>query len=217
MVAHFTEQETKSERGQVTWQDHQGRMWHWGENAKAHHGQCPLTVHCIFSPLDLKADLVTTGKLTVSLRSPRAPVALHTQGESPGLLFQGACWEINGVGLVLIHGNLCCSFKQQPHPLSYRFKNHPCVFQSAHAEPPAGAKVVWNFYGELSYIISWKVACVSWGCGSYFPNNWSTNDKMSSALHQRVHSDLHSSQSTCGSWTRMCSFLPWTLWTMSSG
>ena len=40
---------------------------------------------------------------------------------------------------------------------------------------------------------------------------------MSPAVHQRAHADLHLSQSTCGSWARMGSFLPWALWTMSLG
>lgn len=98
-------EETKSEWGQMTCQDYQWRLWHWGENEKAHHTQCPLTIHHGFSPLGLKADLAAMRKLTISLRSLGALWSC-SQRESPRLLSRGAGQEVKRVGLVLIHRNL---------------------------------------------------------------------------------------------------------------
>lgn len=118
-LAYFTDEDTKSERGSVTCQDHQWRMGHWGEPEKV--SQCPVppTIHQIFSPLVLKADLVATGKPTASLRSPGA-LWSRTQ-ENPGPSFPGACWEVRGIVSSM---ETCVLASSSSLILPHRFENH---------------------------------------------------------------------------------------------
>lgn len=119
------------------------------------------------------------------------------------------------LGLAFINENQYSCLEQQQHPPSHRLKNHSCTFQMAHCRTSCRDKggMEFLFWIVLNHLWANSI-CLLRGVMVISPTE-STKDQKHLAMHQRIHCDLPSSWITCGSW--MCSFLPWILWTMSSG
>lgn len=187
----------------MTCQDYQWRLWHWGENVRRLITPSAPDYSSWVLPFGFKGRSGSHEEADYISERSLGALWSCSQCESPRLLSRGAGQEVKGVGLVLIHRTL----KQQPHPPSHRFRNHSCLFQSALCRTSYRGESGGIFMVNCP-IISGKVACdFSSDVDSSFPNNWSTVT-MSSAVHQRAHADLHSSQSTLCFLARMGSFLP---------